>query len=369
MRIHLIFLLFPILLIQCTSESEKPASAETPVVPVESLESLEYTVNIDYLRMRATPGQDGEVVATLNRGDVLQDLGEVSGFTSQVKLRGIQFDEPWIRVRTSEGKEGWVFAGGLHFSMDGRQAIAERLMSRRLTTFFGDALQARILDYQKAYWSASTDREVQKVFAEGLALRDTLVGVLEKGIVITSYDQLPDLFWMEEALPGMLTQLVAEGTIYYLFMDFREWLTLAAQSQGKADDAFFALQVVVHPTDSIEYFFPAWMIQTWDYGGHSELGKGVHLEVLNGIQANTGEDVLFSEQLTGLKKQVFENLTNTEQGYWYDQEKVLAEFDKILEKGDVFFTDTEVQRLQEVRTKLADPEKYDILLNARGGTQ
>ncbi|MDV7400462.1 hypothetical protein RZS08_54105, partial [Arthrospira platensis SPKY1] len=92
-----------------------------------------------------------EVLTTLSEGDTLYDMGEVSAFTTEVTLRGVRFDEPWIRVRTSDSLTGWVYAGGVHFQLDDRVELTRRLMQRRLQTFFGENLAQRTLDYRQAY--------------------------------------------------------------------------------------------------------------------------------------------------------------------------------------------------------------------------
>ncbi|MBK6950278.1 MAG: SH3 domain-containing protein [Haliscomenobacter sp.] len=74
---------------------ESPAELET-VVDV-------FTVNVDGLQLRAAPGPEGKVIRGLQLGERLTDLGEVSDFTTAVQLRGIAFNEPWLKVKTERG--------------------------------------------------------------------------------------------------------------------------------------------------------------------------------------------------------------------------------------------------------------------------
>ena len=123
----------------CQDES-KPTSAKTETketitkatTPVQ--QPISFSVNIDQLRLRDTPGTKGKEVARLSEGTKLYDLNEVSSFTTNVKLRGVQFDEPWIKVKTDQDQEGWVYAGGININS------AQELLKKRLTSFFGPSI-------------------------------------------------------------------------------------------------------------------------------------------------------------------------------------------------------------------------------------
>ena len=39
--------------------------------------------------------------------------GEKTDFTQKINLRGVAYDEPWMKVITAEDKVGWVYAGGV----------------------------------------------------------------------------------------------------------------------------------------------------------------------------------------------------------------------------------------------------------------
>jgi len=70
---------------------------------------------VDKLRMRAEPDTKSDVVAEISEGAALTYLEEKTDFTQQITLRGKAFDEPWLKVSTTEGKEGWVYGGGVKF--------------------------------------------------------------------------------------------------------------------------------------------------------------------------------------------------------------------------------------------------------------
>mgnify|MGYP000070300524 CR=1 FL=1 len=70
---------------------------------------------VDRLRMRELPDTKSGVIKELSAGDPLIYLKEKSDFTQKITLRGVAFDEPWLKVKTSDGKIGWVYGGGVKF--------------------------------------------------------------------------------------------------------------------------------------------------------------------------------------------------------------------------------------------------------------
>ena len=86
---------------------------ENPIVEEpKQIKPTKMIVNIDNLRIRAEPGEKGEEIGRLKEGTILYDLGEVSDFTTRVQLRGIWHDEPWLKVKTDQNLEGWIYGGG-----------------------------------------------------------------------------------------------------------------------------------------------------------------------------------------------------------------------------------------------------------------
>jgi len=70
---------------------------------------------VNELRMREEPTTNSPIVVTLKEGEPLDYAGEKSDFTEKISLRGTLFNEPWLKVSTKSGKEGWVFGGGVKF--------------------------------------------------------------------------------------------------------------------------------------------------------------------------------------------------------------------------------------------------------------
>jgi hypothetical protein len=74
------------------------------------------TAIVDELRVRLAPFSNAEVIAGLKEGENVFFLGEKSDFTFTTTLRGREVTDYWYKIRTSNGKEGWVFGGGIQVS-------------------------------------------------------------------------------------------------------------------------------------------------------------------------------------------------------------------------------------------------------------
>ncbi len=351
----LFMLLIVASLFACKKEAKEAAAAD-------------FTTNVASTRLRETPGEEGKVIRELPQGAMLYDLGEVSDFTTRVQIRGIWFDEPWLKVRTEDGAEGWVYGGALRFEMDGNSKIARLLMDKRLQTTFGESLADSIRAYRQAFRQIQTAQDFVATFRTGSALRDTMTRLMQDRILIQNPEELPDMFWLHEAMPGLVPQLVAEGTAYFLFWNFGELKAMAQKTSESTDDEFVALNLTLFPEDSIEYFYPAWFMQTWDYGGSSLLGRGVHYQTLENIDKLLKKSDLFALELTRLKTRLLNDITESHVTYWETQEKITMELDSIIQANFSVLTNADKVALQTRRQQFEKPEESGIQLNMQAGT-
>jgi hypothetical protein len=326
--------------------------------------------NINHLRVRETPGPDGKIIATLSEGDTLFDLGEVSAFTTEVSLRGIRFNEPWIKVRTQDSLSGWVFGGGVNFQMKDEVELTRRLMKMRLQTFFGDSLAQDILDYRGGFQRASSSSSLAAMYREGRKLRDTLVQVFDKRItLLQGPDQIPNLGWMKEAIPGLTPQRVAEGTAFYLFFDYTQWLEKSRKTSGAEDNQFFDACLTAYGLDSVEYFLPDWCIAVSEETVYSELGKGVHRNMLEKMTKALAASALFEPEYMEFKTRLLDDISGLTLSYWNDQAAILAELDAIILADFGILTSTEKASLKARRKQFEQPAANGIKLNFRNGLE
>lgn len=334
--------------------------------PTESVTRL--TTNVEGTRLRETPGENGKVIRDLPEGTVLQDIGEVSDFTTRINLRGIWFEEPWLKVRTEDGTEGWVYGGALSFNLNDDSKISKLLMDKRLQTSFGKELSDSIRMYRAQYQNIGSAEDFAATFRKGSSLREVMTRLMQDRILIQNPDELPDLFWLRESMPGMVPQLVAEGTAYYLFWDFADLNQQAQATPEQADDDFVALNLMLFPEDSIEYFFPAWFMQTWDYGGSSLLGRGIHYQTLEKIDKLLKKSDLFTPELTRLKTSLLNDMTQPDVTYWEKKENIISELDSIIQADFTILTDADKIALQTRKQQFEAPQEFGIQLNMQSGS-
>lgn len=329
--------------------------------------STRLITNLDNVRLRDAPGESATVILSLPKGAVLYDLGEVSDFTTKIKLRGIEFDEPWLKVRTEDGTTGWVYGGALNFTMDDASQLATLLLDKRVVSLFGRALADSLALYRQHFHSIQSSSDLAQVYREGTALRDAAVRAMDGKIVVSDPNELPDLFWLEQAMPGFISQLVAEGTAYYLFWDYEILLQKAKQTADAPDDDFAHLAIAIFPEDSIEYFYPSWFIQTWDYGGNSLLGRGTHNKVLKIMDETLQKSDLFTPEIRQWKTLLFNDITQPDVSYWETQDKIIAELDTIITRNYSILTDADKVALQTRRQQFEDPATNSISVNQQSG--
>lgn len=346
----------------------QPKTAEQEEIPESGSDfAYDLIVEKETLRLRAEAGPEGAVLQTLTRGARLKDLEQVSNFTSQIQLEGEIYHEPWIRVETEAGDKGWVYARAKDFSLAGEGSLQDWQYHKRLLAYFGPERTEALAAYRKAYQEVRSSADFAAVYEQGRNLREELVRVLEDQTARIEIEKQPDLFWLSEVVPGFVPQLVAEGTAYYLFADYGQWLGKARQTTEPADDAFTQLCISIFPQDSIEYFFPVWEIQTWDYGGHSLLGRGYHLATLQAIDRLSRQAPEFKAYLQEWKQALIDDITAPETTYWEERVAALEELDQIISAGFEYLNRDDKVALETRRKQFENPDQYEIKFNHKSG--
>lgn len=122
-NLHWILILF-VFVYACkdtnSSESSETGESEIDTLSQNTIKNNEpdhvtIYVWVDNLRMRTEPDTKSDVVRELKEGEAIAFLEEKSNFTQKITLRGKQYDEPWLKVKTSADKIGWVYGGGVKF--------------------------------------------------------------------------------------------------------------------------------------------------------------------------------------------------------------------------------------------------------------
>lgn len=299
------------------------------------------------LRIRQSPALNGEIIEKLNADNLVQWSGEISPNTNPIRLRGVPFNDPWLKISTPSGKSGWGYAAAMLpvSESPATNALKQQLYSLRAKHFFGESVQKALLKYQQYYQHAKTDDSLADIYTTGLLLRDDMVESLEQKVRIQHPPM--DMSWLEYALPGFKVALVAEGTQYYLFADFKIFAEKAKQTMGKADDDYFAYAQNIYPYNGQEGFFYSWFEQTWDYGGDSLLGQGKHMQAVQRMDQLLQQSQLFAQAIKHDKNSLVRDITSPQTNFRESADKIKKELKQILDANFSVLTDADKKEISK----------------------
>ncbi|MES0489274.1 MAG: hypothetical protein ABUK01_04730 [Leptospirales bacterium] len=199
-----------------------------------------------------------------------------------------------------------------------------------------------------------------------------MLSVIEKRIVKHFHkdtekgeqDYFHDLHWVGIVLPGILVITVAEGTEIEPRIDLLLFAQKAALSKDTTDNEFTALMLEAYGPWFNQYF-PEWFAQTWDYGGYSRLGTGVHYTLMKKCDAYLNKNNFLNSEIEMIKYEMVHDILNA---YDYGGAKpdVFKEIDMILK--DIKLTEETTQKLKERRSVLKKNDgKFKYEFNCEKG--
>lgn len=162
-----------------------------------------------------------------------------------------------------------------------------------------DPLVQQIRAAREEFNAAKTPKDVHAAWTRARALGEALDEVLQPQYEATDMVGL-ELGWLLPHLPGMKETYVAEGTTIVFELDAATWQGKAAETEGKADDSFFALTNFVYQSASPSGY-PVWHVRTWDYGGCSEIGRGKLIESLLKVDAAKAAGPVFATEIDEIR--------------------------------------------------------------------
>lgn len=321
-------------------------------------------VTVDNIAIRDAPGEKSRELRSLKAGEKLDDTGIVSDFVTPLELKDTLLQAPWIKVQTSDHLTGWVFAGAVRPL---GAAPPDWFLQKQMRCFFGPGLTNRRNNWMAQGAHLESDADFANDYRNALALRDTLMQRLATRAEPNEAGFQPDFFWLKDAMPGFVFQMVAEGTQPYLFADYRNLQRKALNTKGEQDDRFVSICLLAFSVDSIESFFPSWTIQTSDYSGSSQLGNGQHRKMLSAIDAALQAGSMFKPELLTFKDLILNDILDKNSSYWQPVEKIKAELDQILAAFPACLSDRDRLALSERRKVFENPEENGIRVNLRAG--
>lgn len=305
-------------------------------------------------------------VASLRGGAMLYFLGEISENADVLELQGTLRESPYLKVQTGTGKTGWIFAGALSWDTSACPRLVRMLGVRRAEQFLGKNILEKISRAKKTFESVRSQEDFARAFREAADLQKDLAVLLNEKRRTAPPDALPDWFWVNDSLRGLLLQNSLDGQAFEVYRDFQVWETLARHSTGTADDQLIRAYLMAFPEDSIEFEYPAWRILADEHHAQSLLGRGIHLAVLRHLDASLLADGLFRRELMLLKQNIIDDIANAD-AFWESPEKVLAEFDAIVKDGISLLDTNDYLVLGVRRNQLVEYKKHGISMNGYAG--
>ena len=345
----------------CSQDAEEPNKSE----PKEELsglglpEGLPIKVLSERIFLREQAGFEGTVLAELKRNDRIFDLEETSDFLTQLQKEGVTYEAPWIKVQTLDGKKGWVFAAEGFFMADAQHP--DFFTKKRLEAKFGKNIFQAYQTYQDLKDSIQTTANWLTAFQALQGLQSSLQEEVNQSTNVSS------AFWIGELIPEIVVQQEENSSTFDFYIDYRYWYNKAQQTADSMDDAFVDLCIAAFPQDSIEYRFPAWFFQTSANGGHSLLGRGIHLEMFEKIENLFKIAPIFENELSILKNSLLDDIVLLNDTYWEEKGKASNEIQQILEGSFSILSETDRLALQNRLESFEKAEELGILFNFKSG--
>ncbi|MFK8006940.1 MAG: hypothetical protein AB8H03_11235 [Saprospiraceae bacterium] len=314
------FLLFTSIFFTCKNENStnqnnskvKPAKS----IPTEEFKAIELEVYINDFKIRSGPGVKHEEVVRLKENTIVTFKGEESMHSTEIKLRGVKLNATWLKVQTKERIDGWIYGGGVKVATSENKKAVEKINKMQMQSFFDKKIIDKINTYEKQWQLSKSSTAFADTYLLGERTQEEINEFLGNNIEIDDPSKLIDMSWLENTFIGFQNSLVAEGTTFNIFKDFKTMFAKAKETEGTEDDDFINFQFHANELDSIEYFYKSWFMQTWDYGGHSLLGQGKHFDLLNEANDLLNKSKLFEKPILEIKNEILDDISAEHITYW-----------------------------------------------------
>lgn len=161
-----------------TSTATKEVSTSTPEkneaqvekVAVKEKEKEEKMISwVDNLNVRKQPNVKSAVVAQVKENEPLTLTGEQTDFTETIRLRGISYTEPWVKIKTADHKLGWVFRGAV--KREGEEKGTEKILDMHSFNKKDLATWTKLFQHEQEAGDASTVETVYKKSSDNLIVQ------------------------------------------------------------------------------------------------------------------------------------------------------------------------------------------------------
>lgn len=316
--------------------------------------------------LREMPDEKSPEIMLLSPGAKLEDLHEVSPHSTSIYLRDSLHTDPWLYVRTSDGKTGWIFAAAAGPVNATAAQQRQWALRKRLCSITGPEACREWSNWLDAP-QPDTDSAFARYVHTGLHLRDSLNLLIARRVIRGAPPESGDLFWLAELSPYFVVQRIAREGRFQLFLDFRQVARTAAATRGDQDDLFAQTGYLAFPADSIESNFPSWVFPLDSEGNCSNLGEGHHLTVLQSIDLSLRNGRQFEPELLKMKDRILDDVLRKDGLYWQPEEKIITELKNILSKNLGCLSEADKIMLRARFKMFQDAGASGLQLNLRSG--
>ena len=208
--------------------------------------------------------------------------------------------------------------------------------------FSGDAREAADAYRRAAADSTPRAEGTVALYRRAVALEGELLHEAHAASREGIWLRLEEFLARDLDLPGVLPACVAECTYPALAIDLEFFAERASETPDRLDDAFFDLLEEAWgspvPIADGRIATPATVFErTWDYGGHSRLGSGLHADLLakiDALRALPGGEA-FESEVAEVRETVFRDLLQASNCAGLSARAVIGEIDEILERVEL----------------------------------
>lgn len=230
----------------------------------------------------------------------------------------------------------------------------------QLKDYFEDSLIVALDSNQFQLNDAKTDTSFLNAYENLLSIRRVLLEqIWEKNLPGERGDDyypdyiIKDLKEVDDASLGLISTCVAECSEFDFIFFLSDFVNHAKKTRGELDDELFALLLIADEDyGGTGEGWMSWFMRTWDYGGESLMGSGIHLKFLQKaalFQEKTNQfDFLISQYKMGLLQDIKHGI------YTHSRENIISELQEILNLSSL--TSTEKEPLSKFLTVLESGE-------------
>lgn len=352
----------PTLNLKDSTNQEKP---QPQIIPIDG-QPISLVVTTRQAIIRNAPSIEAAEIARRSKGDSLLFTNRISQFNTAIKLEGVAYNEPWLRVILEDNTMGWVYGACINFDARQQVQLKEKVLDQRAVALFGASLAQQIAVYQKEVASVSTLPAFRTLYSRAQILKDSLE--LQMAIHLKTAQDLPNFFWLNELMDGLLVHYIEIENKYYLFKDLRVWQSISTQTSAQEDDNFVEVLLATYPTDSIAFYYYGWQLPVDSNTMCSLLGSNIHSDALDKIKValDSNNNGYFNTEINDLKQALIDDIAVAEQ-YWLPLEQIQDELEKIIKKQYPFLSSGDRIALKTRRQLLQKHVENNIAVNLFDG--